>query len=105
MQIVCFLSKTVCRLFFLLQTKCRLCFLSSSDGRDDINKHVATVDSSSNGWMMSPRPSLLRATVATDRRRSSLLSYHCSDALVAMGQLTMTTVTYDSLLQCLFVVV
>jgi hypothetical protein len=39
------------------------------------------------------------------RRRPSLLSYHCSDALVATGRLSMTTVTYDPLLQCLFVVV
>jgi hypothetical protein len=37
--------------------------------------------------------------------RPSLLSYHCNDALVMMGQLPIATVTYGSLLQCLFVVV
>jgi hypothetical protein len=85
MQIVCSLSETVCRLFFLLQTECRLCFLSSSDGRDDVSKPVATVDSSSDVWMTSPHLSLLGATVTMDRRGMPLLSYHCSNALVAIG--------------------
>jgi hypothetical protein len=54
--------------------------------RDDVSKFVATLDSSSDEWMMSPCSSLLGATVA-------------------MGRLSMTTMTYDSLLQCIFVVV
>jgi hypothetical protein len=40
------------------------------------------------GEMMSPCASVPGATVAMDRRRSSLLSYHYSDTLVAMGRLS-----------------
>jgi hypothetical protein len=98
-----FLSEIVC--IFFLQIECRLCFLSSSDRRDDISMPVATVDSSRDRWMMSPHSSLLRGTVATDVFCPSLLSYNCSDALVVTGRLSVTTVTYDSLLQCMFVVV
>jgi hypothetical protein len=65
---------------------------------------VTIVDSSSNGWITSPCPSLLGATIAMGRRRTSLLSYHCSDILVATDRLPVTTVTYGPLLQCLFVV-
>jgi hypothetical protein len=54
--------------------------------------------------MMSARPSLLGATLATDVFGSSLLRYHCSDTLVAMGQLLVAIVTYGLLLQCLIVV-
>jgi hypothetical protein len=35
----------------------------------------------------------------------SLLRYHCSDALVAMGQMPVAIVIYAPLPQCLFVVV
>jgi hypothetical protein len=35
----------------------------------------------------------------------SLLYFHCSDTVVATGQLSMATVAYSLLLQCLFVVV
>jgi hypothetical protein len=51
--------------------------------------------------MTSARPLLLGATVAMDVFCPSLLSYH-SDALVAMDQLLITTMTYDP---CLIVVV
>jgi hypothetical protein len=43
----------------------------------------ATVDSNRDEWMMSPRPSLLGVTVATDVFYPSLLNYHCSDGSVA----------------------
>jgi hypothetical protein len=98
---LCFLSEIVCRLFFLLQNKCRLCFLSSSDERDDVSKLVATVDSSSDGWMTSPRTLLLGGTVATDVFYLSLLNYHYNDNLIATDRLSLTTVTYDLLLQCM----
>jgi hypothetical protein len=48
--------------------------------------------------------SLLWPLIATDMI-TSLLCYHCSDTLVARDRLSMTTVAYDSMLQCLFVVV
>jgi hypothetical protein len=35
----------------------------------------------------------------------SLLSYPCSDALIAMIRLSVIKVTYDLLLQCVFIVV
>jgi hypothetical protein len=94
-----------CRLCFLSESVYKLCFLSSNDGRDDVIKSVATVDSSSDGWMMPPRPSLLGAIVATGKRRPILLSYYCSDALVAQDQFPVATVAYNLLLQCLFRVV
>jgi hypothetical protein len=55
--------------------------------------------------MTLTNPSLLGATVAMGRIRPSLLSYHCSDALVATGPLSVPTVAYGILLQCLLVVV
>jgi hypothetical protein len=81
-----FLSQIVCILCFLLQTECILCFLSSSDGQAGVSKLVATVDSNSDSRMTSARPLLVGATVATDR-------------------LLVATMTYDLLLQWLFVVV
>jgi hypothetical protein len=54
---------------------------------------IATVDSNSDGQMTSAHPSLLGAIIATDAFCPSLLSYHCSDTLVATDQLSMTTVT------------
>jgi hypothetical protein len=57
------------------------------------------------GELTSAHPSLLGATIVMDVFYPSLLSYHCSDALVAMDRLPMATVTYGPLLQCLFVVV
>jgi hypothetical protein len=66
---------------------------------------ITTVDSSSDGQMMSARPSLLRATVVMGVFVPSLLSYHYSNALVLTGRLPMATVTYGSFLQCLVVVV
>jgi hypothetical protein len=54
---------------------------------------------------MSACPSLLGATVTMDVFYPSLLSYHCSDVLVTTGWFSLTTVTYDSLLQCLIIVV
>jgi hypothetical protein len=54
---------------------------------------------------MSRCPSLLQTTVAKGGLCLSLLCYHCSDAVVAMGQLPVTTVTYGPLLQCMFIVV
>jgi hypothetical protein len=76
------------------------CFLSSSDRGDDISKPVATMDYSSEGWMMSPCLSLLGAIVAMSRRHPSLLSNHCS-----AGRLPVAIVAYDPLLQCMFVLV
>jgi hypothetical protein len=93
------------RLCFLLQTKCRLCFLSSSNGWADVSKTVATVDLSSDGQMMPARPLLLWTTVATDIFSLLLLSYHCSDTLLAMGRLPVATMTYGLLLQCLIMAV
>jgi hypothetical protein len=55
--------------------------------------------------MMSARPSLVGATVATDVFCLSLLSYHYSDALVATVRLRVATVTYSPLLQCLIILV
>jgi hypothetical protein len=83
-----------------------LCFLSSSNGRADASTSVTTVDSSSDEQMMLVRPLLLGATVATGVFGSSLLSYlHSSDALVATYRLSVTTVTYDPLLQFIIIVV
>jgi hypothetical protein len=89
---LCFLSETVCRLLFLLQTECRLlfllqtecrlCFLSSSDGRDDVNKPIATVDSSSDGWMMSPCPLLQCMFIIM-----FLLAYFIDIAIYTLGSM------------------
>jgi hypothetical protein len=89
-----------CRLYFisdclLLQTKCRLCVLSSSNECADVSTLIATVDSSSDGQMMSAHPSLLGATVAMNVFCLSLLSYHCSDDLVVTDWFPVTTVTYN----------
>jgi hypothetical protein len=102
MNLMCVIRYRLC---FLSESVYKLCFLSSSDRRDDVIKLIATVDSSNDGWMMSPRPSLLRATMAMGRRRLSLLSYYCNDALVAPDQFSVATVVYGPLLQCLFIVV
>jgi hypothetical protein len=55
--------------------------------------------------MTLARSSLLGAIVATGIFCPSLLCCHCSDALVEMGQWPVSTVTYGTLLQCLFIVV
>jgi hypothetical protein len=89
----------------VLQTECRLYFLSISDGWANINTSVVTVNSSSDEWMTSACPSLLGATAVVGVFYPSLLSYHCSDALVAMSRLPMAIMTYSPLLQCMFVVV
>jgi hypothetical protein len=102
---LCFLSENVCRLCFLLQTECRLYFLSSSDGWADVNTSITIVDSSSDGRMTSACPSLLEATVAMDVVCPLLLIYQYNGALVATGQLSVITMTYDLLIQYLFVVV
>jgi hypothetical protein len=57
------------------------------------------VDSSSDEQMMSARPSLLGGTVVMDIFWPSVLSYHCSDALVAMNRLPVVTVTYGQLVR------
>jgi hypothetical protein len=100
-----FVSQTICKLCLLLQTECRLCFLSSSNRWADVSTSVTIVDSSSNSQMTSAHPLLLGATVATIIFCPSLLSYHCSYALVAMGRLPVAIVTYNLLLQCLFIIV
>jgi hypothetical protein len=92
-------------LCLLLQTKCRLYFLSSSNGWADVSMPITTVDSSCDEQMMSAHPSLLGAIVAMGIFGPSLLSSHCSDALVATDRLPMATVTYGLLLQCLVIVV
>jgi hypothetical protein len=63
------------------------------------------VNSSSDGQMTLAYQSLLGATVAMSVFYPSLLSYNYSDTLLAMVQLLIITVTYDTLLQYLFVVV
>jgi hypothetical protein len=103
---LCFLFEIVCRLFFLLQTEYRLCFLSSSDGRDDFSKPIATMESSRDGWMMSPHLLLLGAIVVTVIFCPLLIKCCYSGSSVSTDRLPMTTVTYDSLLQChIFVIV
>jgi hypothetical protein len=67
-----------CKLCFLSETECR--FLSSSDLWADVSLPVASVRDSSDG----------RADVS----RSSLLCYHCSDAVVATGKISVATVAY-----------
>jgi hypothetical protein len=62
---------------------------------------IATVDSSSDRQMTLACPSLLGATVAMVVLGPSLLSYHYTDDLVATGRLSVATVTYGPLLQCL----
>jgi hypothetical protein len=57
------------------------------------------------GIMTSAPPSLIGATVVMGAFYLSLLCHHCSNTLVAMGQLSIGTVTYGPLLQCLLVVV
>jgi hypothetical protein len=55
--------------------------------------------------MMSVHLSLLGTIVVAYDIYPLLLCYHCSDTIVAMGQLSVATVAYDPLLHCLFVVV
>jgi hypothetical protein len=79
-----------CVFFYKLNTYCVVYPAVTGE----LSKSVITVDSSSDGWMTSACPSLLEATVVKDVFCTSLLSYHCSDELVAV-----TTITYDLLLQ------
>jgi hypothetical protein len=51
------------------------------------------VDSSSDKQMMSARPLIVGATVATGVFGPSLLSYNCSDVLVVTGRLPVAAVT------------
>jgi hypothetical protein len=101
--------------------RCRLCFISyyvffynlNVDcvvypivaGELDVNTPVATIDSSSDGRMMSARPLLGGVIVVTDVFCPSILSYHCNDALVAMDRLPVAIVTYGLLVQSPVVVV
>jgi hypothetical protein len=102
----CYQQVVLCfRFCLLLETNCRLCFLSNSIGWTNVSKSVATVGLSSDRQMMSAHPSLQWATLAIGIFGLLLWSYHCSDALVAMGRMPMTTVTYNPLLECMFVVV
>jgi hypothetical protein len=48
---------------------------------------------------------LLQTTVATGGFCVSLLCYHCSDVVLAMGQTPVAKVAYNPLPQCIFVVV
>jgi hypothetical protein len=48
---------------------------------------------------------VLQTTVAMGGFYPSLLCYHCSDAVVAIGRLPVATVAYGPLPQCMFVVV
>jgi hypothetical protein len=66
---------------------------------------VAATDHSSDGRLSSRFPSLLQTTVAMGDFCSSQLCYHCSDAVLAMGQMPVATVDYGPLPQSLFVVV
>jgi hypothetical protein len=68
-----------CVFFYKLNTYCVVYPAVTGE----LSKSVATVDSSSNGWMTSACSSLLGATVVTNVFCTSLLSYHCSDELVA----------------------
>jgi hypothetical protein len=70
-----------CVFFYKLNTYC----VAYPAVTGELSKSVATVDSSSDEWMTSAYPSLLGATVVTDVFCTSLLSYHCSDELVARG--------------------
>jgi hypothetical protein len=121
MRIV-FSFKNWMQLCFLSENKCRLCLLSSSDGWADVSTPIATRDHNSDGWMTSAclslleptvamsmltssHPSLLQTIVATGVFCPSLLCYHCSDMVVAMGRLPVATVAYNLMLHGLFVVV
>jgi hypothetical protein len=70
-----------CVFFYKLNTYCVVYPAVTGE----LSKSVITVDSSSDGWMTSACPSLLEATVVKDVFCTSLLSYHCSDELVARG--------------------
>jgi hypothetical protein len=66
---------------------------------------VATTDHSSDERLMSRCTLLLQTTVAMGYFCLSLLCYHCSDAVVMIGWLPMTTIAYGSLPWWLCVVV
>jgi hypothetical protein len=66
---------------------------------------VTATDHSSDARLTSQCLSLLQTTVATGSFYLSLLCYHCSNVVVAMGQLPVATVAYGLLPQCLFVLV
>jgi hypothetical protein len=66
---------------------------------------VATIDHSSDERLSSRCPSLLQTIVAMGGLCPSLLWYHCSDAVLAMGRMPVTTVADEPLSQWLFVVV
>jgi hypothetical protein len=78
-----------CIFFYKLNTYCVVYPAVTGE----LSKSVATVDSSSDGWMTSACPSLLGATVVTDVFCTSLLSYHCSDELVARDHNNLRSVT------------
>jgi hypothetical protein len=91
---LCFISQTICRLCLRLQTECILCYLSSSNGRAGVSMPVTILDSSSDGRMVTTHPSLLGATIATSVFCSSLLSYNCSNTLVATDRLPVAIMIY-----------
>jgi hypothetical protein len=59
---------------------------------------ITVVVCSSDRQQMSLCPSLLQTTGAIDVFYLSLLCYHCSDAILATGQLPVATVAYGPLL-------
>jgi hypothetical protein len=71
----------------------------------DVTEWAAVVTSISDEWLMSQCSSLLQITIPTDIFCPSLLCYHCSDAVLATGQLPVATMAYDLLLQWCAVVV
>jgi hypothetical protein len=75
----------------------------SRDGQCDIG--TSLLDHNSNGRLSSLCPSLLQTTVAMGGFCLSLLCYHCSNAVLVTGQMSVATMPYDLLPQCMFVVV
>jgi hypothetical protein len=94
---------TECRMCFKLETKCR--FLYSNDGWANVSLSIATVALVATGEWRQHASSLLGVIVVMTIFCSSLLCCHCSDDLVTVSRLPVITVTYDPLLQCLFIVV
>jgi hypothetical protein len=76
------------------------CTLASSS-----DPSVATRGHSRDSQMTSSCPALLETTITINFFCPSLLCSHCRDTLVTTCWLTMTTVTYGPLLQCMFIVV
>jgi hypothetical protein len=97
------MNVVISRLYFVLDCVffCKLnadyVFYPAVTGWADVDKPVTTVDLSSDGQMMSARPSLLWATVAVGVFGPSLLSYHYSGALVTTGRMPMAIMTYGLL--------